>query len=1534
MCKKYILIPVLFLPVYAYCFLHNPNSGGQQQPVDKSVSAGCLPPSTSAELNVNNVRALIHSGGDMWWDLIGNARYEVPKGSGRHSLFVGSLWIGGRDAQTNTLKMAAQRYRNNGVDFWSGPLTNDGSASIDPQVCSAYDRIFAITRAEVEEFCLCNPANGTNPNDPVCDNYSVPQSILEWPGNNPSNGLDYDTLLAPYADLNKDNYYQPEQGEYPLYDLTNSADCQAERKTYLYGDFTLWWVFNDKGNAHGESAGTPIGLEVRAQGFGFNTNDEVNNMTFYNYEIINRGTTTLAQCYFGVNTDADLGGAGDDYTGCDVERGFGYMYNGDSFDDNFAGVLGYGLHPPAVGIDFFEGPYVDKNGVADRWDNNWSSSHPEVTQAFTDLTDTSTQSISFGINGMGYNDTITDNERFGMRRFVFYNNGNCTSCDPTNAAEYYNYLQGKWRDGSRMVYGGNGYPSGSFTNAPHADFMFPAGSDKFNWGTKGNNPPFLNWKEENTGASPNAPGDRRFVQSAGPFTLKPGAVNDITLGVVWARATSGDPFQSVLKVLSADMKAQSLFDNCFRVLNGPNAPDVSVQELDRELILYLTNKTAPLSNNYLNQYEERNYFIPERDLVSTPIDSNMYMPSFTVFIHPTSGDSIFVYQDQVDPAHAADTLIISYFMSNPVDTVFGYYSNQSTLQNVIVGNRIDTVEYDQMIRFEGYLIYQLADATVTSTDIFGPDGSNKARLVAQCDVRNFDENGNPIGRLVNYRYDEQIQASVPMVMVNGTNEGIVHSFRITEDQFATGDKRLVNHKTYYYMALAYGYNNYKTYNPDDPGSYNGQKEPFFLGRKNIRVYTAIPHIVSPENGGTIMNTLYGMGPQITRIEGRGNGGNLLMLTRETEEAILQSPNHRMDHITYDYGMGPVKVKVIDPLSLAPKRYRLKIADTTTQIKSVVSSGSRWILIDQDELIEGDSIVAISDRDISQPYEQIVYDRRNGKFLGFSISIAQTQNVGPKWSVLNENVVKSYLPEVKLEINGVGITTAGNGLISATVEYENPNDVWLGWFPDKDGPNPLNWVRSGTSDNDDDPSWNSNYYRQTLNNGPNAQSEKIFIDPEQVFQRGVSFYGGGGLVPYLLTSAISVYDGNMPGNSLGSVRVFSINTTPTSSQNNQDVGSILVKDMLDYINSIDIVLTPDRDKWTRCPVFELQDNSTYSYRDPQFPGSGTPAKLDLRFSPSIDKNGNPADVNAGASNNEEDANYINPWGMGWFPGYVIDVETGQRLNIGYGEDSYLVGDNGRDMLFNPGEADPDNTQEGWYTSNGDFIFGGKHHLYIFGSNPKENSIDSMPHYDQGRHIMKKMTNGSGVPVSNTGAANGRDIWRNCMWAGIPFHVKGTAWLNSEIRIHLRVNKQYQSGYSSLRTSLTPQNKNNPLYSFSFADMAPTTHVQTTGASAMDLIQVVPNPYYASSEYENTPLDNRVKIVNLPERCTISIYSLSGTLVRRFEKGDASTSLDWDLKNFKNIPIASGLYIIHVQADGLGERILKWYGVLRPPQLDTF
>ena len=102
----------------------NPNSNSNPMRV---VAAGCLPATAQTELNINNVKTLIMAGGDMWWDL-NDAYYEIPNGSNKHSMFAGALWIGGLDDQDN-LKVAAMTYRQDGNDFWPGPLNADNTSS-------------------------------------------------------------------------------------------------------------------------------------------------------------------------------------------------------------------------------------------------------------------------------------------------------------------------------------------------------------------------------------------------------------------------------------------------------------------------------------------------------------------------------------------------------------------------------------------------------------------------------------------------------------------------------------------------------------------------------------------------------------------------------------------------------------------------------------------------------------------------------------------------------------------------------------------------------------------------------------------------------------------------------------------------------------------------------------------------------------------------------------------------------------------------------------------------------------------------------------------------------------------------------------------------------------------------------------------------------------------------------------------------------------------------------------------------------------
>ncbi|RLD46407.1 MAG: T9SS C-terminal target domain-containing protein, partial [Bacteroidetes bacterium] len=158
-------------------------------------------------------------------------------------------------------------------------------------------------------------------------------------------------------------------------------------------------------------------------------------------------------------------------------------------------------------------------------------------------------------------------------------------------------------------------------------------------------------------------------------------------------------------------------------------------------------------------------------------------------------------------------------------------------------------------------------------------------------------------------------------------------------------------------------------------------------------------------------------------------------------------------------------------------------------------------------------------------------------------------------------------------------------------------------------------------------------------------------------------------------------------------------------------------------------------------------------------------------------------------------------------------------------------------------------------------------------------------------------------------------------------------NNEATVKLRVDHSYKKDVWN-RASGTGYNNGYPAYSFNTNNIAAKIGHNETAVSALDLIRVVPNPYYAYSAYESDQLDNRVRITNLPERCTIKIFATNGTLVRTYSKDETNTWIDWDLKNQANIPIASGVYYIHVNAPGIGEKIIKWFGVLRPIDLNAF
>lgn len=1321
-----ILLALLSLSVQA-----RENKSKKKKTPSQTFSFNCTAATSTTLLNINNVKTSIMNGGDMWWDLQGSARYEIPKGSGKHSLFAGSLWIAGKD-ENGQVKAAAQTYRNSGYDFWPGPLdnvrlTSDGLPNskygkTDASTCAEYDKHFVVYRSEVEEFIAWYNSKDKSTDYP---GYVIPQSILNYPGNRTNDDfsnafLGEDTLvqtspyysletLAPFRDIDGDGQYNPLAGDYPEYNLDKTLNCKED--DMLYGDQTLWWVYNDAGNAHTGTASTAIGLEIQAQAFAFSTNDEINNMTFYNYKLINRSHSALNETWFGQFVDPDLGSYNDDYVGCDVSRGIGYCYNGDEYDD---GDKGYGSNPPAIGVDFFRGPLADEG---DGVDNNRNGVIDEP------------------------------GEQIVMSKFVYYNNNSdATSGNPSSTSDFYNYLRGVWKDGSAMTYGS----SGTNPSNPTCDFMFPGNTD----------PNFSDqlWTEQSAG---NVPADRRFVQSAGPFTMEPGAINNITTGVVWAQASEGGAWASVELMLLADDKAQKLFDVCFEVLDGPDAPDLTIQELDQEVVIVLSNSVN--SNNYKESYVEI---------------------------------------DEVN--------------------IIGYYDS------------LQTIPYNNEYLFEGYQIFQLRDETVTAADVYKIE---KARLVFQSDVKNFrDSDGkiteektdSPISRLINFNYSQSLGGNIPKDMTlqqeSEMNQGILHTVRLDKDEFSGGP--LLNNKTYYYTAVAYAYNEYLEYvsdklpNPNDiyAPSLLGQKKPFLAGRKNIKQYSVIPHKPQSEADGTIQNAEYGTIPAITRLEGLGNGGMQLELSPETRETIISEFCSK--EITYAMDNGPVNIRVVDPLSVPQNtRFTFKIG---------VGDDADWFLVN----------TTLNDTVFS---EQTI-------------------------RVKNEQVISKWGLSVMIE-NGIEVGSQGedksssNGYISAT-EQKNESSDWLSYVKDSDISRPYgdknyvhhnDWIRSGTD----------------------TVFDHTGLDDGESFEEVL----GGSWAPYRLIGK----DG------LGGVFEHS------PAHERQEFSKL--KDL----PSVDIVFTNDKSLWTRCPVIET--------------GSGSSAsRLNMKDTPSVDKEGNPDD-----SGTE---------GFSWFPGYAVDIEKGIRLNMMFGESSDHPYDNGLDMVWNPTSSlvkgdsmalvtpDPDDSF--------DVIFGGRHYVYVMksiyaGSDEKLNTLYSE---------LNKMF----IPIYK------REVFKDVAWVSIPILSNNAVLLSDDVEVRLRVSRPYQNYTGDERSCDDGANENerNPYFVFGTKDIHTVTSDMSTAKTAMDLIRVVPNPYYGSNNYEKDKIDHRVRITNLPKTCTISIYNVAGTLVRQ-EKLDSDLNAlgwDWDLKNDFGVGISSGVYIIHINAGEKGEKVLKWFGALRPIDLDSY
>lgn len=1451
------------------------NEGGTPPAPNGTTVANCAIGLSRAELDINNVRARYLNAGDMFWDpALSLARYEVPKRTdnlttSKNSIFAAAIWLGGVERGTNNVLVMVQTYRGGLRNYWPGPIKQVNQSTEDPTsaaVCSAWDQHFKCNRRTVKEFVDNFDAGLVN-----CDN--IPEEIRFWPakGNpflkqkaefsaSPAATASLDQNLANFFDRDSNGVYNPCNGDYPLWAGTEAdffCGNDAKPDVNTGADQVLWWVCNDAGNRKNFQENTTtvpaIGMEVHYEAFAYASTDATNDMTFLRQKLYNKGSVILDNTYLAQWVDPDLGNAGDDYVGCDVMRGLGICYNGDEFDE---GTTGYGENPPAVGVDFFRGPVPDN--ATDNIDWDLDCAGPETSPPDT-------------------------NERITMSGFVYYNiGGNPRNGDPTKYTDFYNYLQNKWKDGTDITWGAAGLAPLSLPNNPKANYMFPnvtSSSDPYGFAcgaTSCSSPvtcPGI-WNEAQAG---NAPGDRRFLANNGPFTLQPGDVNECTIGIVWARATSGGPTGSFGKLLAADDLAQERFNDCFKRNVGPNNPNLEIIEEDRSLVF---------------------------------------------------------------------SIIPDVIVKNPLMTTETY---RELNRRVSIGNPNEP--QDLFYRFQGYKVYQLADDKVSVQDLNNPD---RARLL-EGDVNgdgNTDFTGlmdlkDGVSSINNEIFNADLDAyiSTPMVK-NSPDEGIYRTFKVQKDMFGTTGK-LSNFKKYYYAVVAYGYIRN-----------NQEKRPYIQGVSNYKVYTAIPHKLNSEAFGSSTSYSFGGGLNVTRITGIGNSGNNLELLDGEEAKILSS--NGVQELAYKAGNTPIDIKIYNPKGVRAGNFQVRftsrlvykptthvfnvgdiiVADTgfalsegynTIRNRSSNRPGKARIIrvLPQDggfvnldvEMIGPAGVFTYTQDEIE--LDRGVYINKKSKRTGLRFHLESDTSVkgltsdfiaSDYWrltEVTSNKVVfadkpvsevsEQLIPEFGISLRprnspdpGTDIDndlSANGALVSSIITDPDPLKQWIYGVSTSSYP----WYRT------DNLATINNYYN---------------LDPKRSFQN----MAGGGWLPYILTEKAS-FNATTPTPALGGPQLAG----STDNQNAYNLYSATDTSTLRSmarLQNVDIVFTSDKSKWTQVVVLQMDS---------------IPASSTVRPKWTLAKSRRPS-VN---QNFEPEVGKVSPFdgtpsrGVSWFPGYAIDLDRGIRLNMMFSESSFLDPDRGNNLQWEP-------------RANLSGLEGTRNFIYVLNTQ-YDNAVSAERSLDSLYRTFVSRPSNQFLPIVR------RWHVENIMYAGLMG--RGIDFVNfaeqplglTDVRVKLRVEKAFQPYAQS------SVDDRNPTYNFKIEGGSQTGNLQVA-KNALDLIRVVPNPYLSVSPYENGQIDNRVKIINLPTQCVVSIFNLSGTLVRQYNFDQSSskpyaavadgipvttgngvnyqTFLDWDLKNQNGIPIASGVYLIHVKSDKLGERTLKWFGVLRPIDLDTF
>ena len=446
-------------------------------------------------LTANQIKATFPNAGDLFATPDNDGGFTVPYLPGFpevHTLFAGGIILGGLD-ESGALALTYTTYRSDNLSnqFGSGPIDDQtGQPVEDDCYCENYDRIWVVQRYDIVSLIADYDDNN------VIDN-PIPLNIQMWPGR--GNPLFEDLMgfslpdqeLAPFFDRNNNGLYEPGNGEYPIIgeDLAN-----------VIPDQMLWMVFNDV-DIHLMPFVPPLGVEVQLMAYGFNCSDNplLSQSIFTRHKIIKKAGSSLEDMIFGFWFDPDIGCYVDDYIGTDPVSNSMYAYNMDEVDGLSGcscpgGVNTYCEEPPA--------------------------------QAITILNQTLAKSMVFSNGGVG--------------------NPPPGTTEPETPSEIYNYLNGRWRDGTPLTQGGTGYNPNSTEEVDH---IFPVDpNDADGWSMLSEN------LEE---------GDRRMIFSLPPQSFAVGESITTDMAYSFYKENGADHLENVSFFLDNISTLQEMYDNKF-----------------------------------------------------------------------------------------------------------------------------------------------------------------------------------------------------------------------------------------------------------------------------------------------------------------------------------------------------------------------------------------------------------------------------------------------------------------------------------------------------------------------------------------------------------------------------------------------------------------------------------------------------------------------------------------------------------------------------------------------------------------------------------------------------------------------------------------------------------------------------------------------------------------------------------------------------------------------------------------------------------